>query len=139
MKRGGPLRRKTPLERGSRLKRSTRLAPRRERQRRSGRKLDPDFLAIVRTLPCVARDILGHVCFGPTDPDHLGPRPYGRKADDDTAVPLCRRAHEQRTDYPGPSSGIFREWPRAFMAEWKEHQIERARAAVAAIRARRAL
>jgi hypothetical protein len=126
------LRRKTPLERGARP------SPRRKKPRRSGRKLDPIFLEIARTLPCLAIEIDGHSCWGPTDPDHLGPHPLGRKADDDTAAPLCRGAHTERTDYPGPSSGIFRGWSGERMLAWKGYAIAKTRADVARILATRA-
>jgi hypothetical protein len=75
------------------LKRKARLKPRRSTPRKSGRKLWPEYLDAVRTLDCYA---CGRP--GPSDPDHQGPRPYGRKTDDDTAVPLCRMCHRWRTD-----------------------------------------
>lgn len=73
------------------LKRRTRLKRARSKPRKSERVLWPEYLDEVRRLPC-------YVCGkpGPSDPDHQGPHPYGRKADDDTAVPLDRRCHEKR-------------------------------------------
>jgi hypothetical protein len=81
------------VKRGKPLARKTRLSPRRKTPRRSGRVLDPDYLDRVRALPC-------YVCSkpGPSDPDHMGEHPYGRKADDDTCVPMCRVCHRMRTD-----------------------------------------
>lgn len=75
----------------SALKRKSRLNPRRSSPRKSGRVLWSEYLEVVRTLSC-------YVCGkpGPSDPDHMGPHPYGRKADDDTAVPLDRWCHEKR-------------------------------------------
>lgn len=76
------------------MKRRKRLKQRRSKPRRSLRKLWPEYLEAVRGLPCyVCGWDLCHV-----DPDHMGPRPYGRKADDDTAVPMCRYCHRYRTD-----------------------------------------
>lgn len=78
------------------LKRNKRLKPRRLKPRRSGRKLWPEYLAVVRTLPCyVCGRRLG------VEADHQGPRPFGRKADDDTTVPMCGGpggCHQRRTD-----------------------------------------
>ncbi len=75
------------------LKRKTRLKPKRSTPRKSGRVRDEAYLDAVRALPC-------YVCGweAPSDPDHQGEHPYGRKANDDTAVPMCRPCHSKRTD-----------------------------------------
>ena len=95
------LTRSAPLKRGKRLRR------RRETVRRSGRVRDTAFLAWVHTQRCMAAELLGpgHVCEGPIEADHAGARPLGRKADDATSIPLCLRAHRERTDF----AGAFRE------------------------------
>jgi len=106
------------------IKRKTRLKPRRSAPRKSGRKLWPEYLDAVRTLDCYA---CGRP--GPSDPDHQGPRPFGRKADDDTAVPMCRTCHHYRTDgyVYGPFEVVIRGMPVA-MRGWKRADKERMRA-----------
>ncbi len=66
----------------------------RSKPRRSGRVIDKAYLAWVRTQPCVHS---GPDCHGRVEASHLGERPFGRKADDDTAVPHCSNHHEQWT------------------------------------------
>jgi hypothetical protein len=107
------------------------LAPVRRRHRRSGRKRDPEFLALVHRLPCCARLVAGHRCEGPIEADHAGERPLGRKADDDTTIPLCMLGHRERTDFSGP----FRSWDRAAMRAWLDASIEATRTSVALMRA----
>lgn len=54
------------------------------------RALAPHYLAFVRSLPCA-------VCGRrPSEPDHVGPRGMGRKADDYRVVPLCHEHHMAR-------------------------------------------
>lgn len=72
----------------------------RKKARRTGRKLNPTFLAFVRTLRCCAH--LLSPCFGRVEADHVGWRPTGRKCDDVEAIPMCARHHDQRTDSQGP-------------------------------------
>jgi hypothetical protein len=36
--------------------------------------------------------------FGPSDPDHVGPRGVGQKTSDYNCIPLCRACHRHRTD-----------------------------------------
>lgn len=36
--------------------------------------------------------------FGPSDPDHVGPRGVGQKTSDYNCIPLCRACHRRRTD-----------------------------------------
>jgi hypothetical protein len=127
--------RRSPLRRGKALKRSTRLKPRRATPRRSGRVINTAYLAAVRTLPCYA-------CSkpAPSEPDHQGSRPYGRKADDDTAVPMCggpTGCHRMRTDGFLPDGfGGHRSWP---VTDWSFANKEQMRAwcdvAIAATRA----
>lgn len=96
---------------------------RRTKPRRSDRVRDPEFLAWVHTLPCAARAL--SPCYGPIEADHQGWRPFGRKADDVTAVPLCLLHHRQRTDFSGP----FRAWSREDMRIWLRANVEETQAA----------
>ncbi len=49
-----------------------------------------DHLAWVRTLSCVACPAPA-----PSEAAHFGPHPMGRKPDDDAALPLCARCHNE--------------------------------------------
>jgi hypothetical protein len=116
----------------SALKRTSGLRSRRATPRRSERERDVDWMAVVRTMTCCARSIDGHVCEGPIEADHAGSRPAGRKANDDTTIPLCRRAHRERTDF----SGIFRSWDKERMRAWLAEQVERTQAFITKLRER---
>lgn len=88
------------MKRSAPLQRRTRLRPRRATQRRSERVRDRAYMAWVRERPCV---LVGTgECAGRTEAHHAGGRPLGRKADDDTTIPLCRHHHARITDgaYP---------------------------------------
>lgn len=97
MKRSMPLKRSAPLRRGKPPK-AKRATP-----RRSERVRDPEFLAWVRTQPCALRDFTDAAgpCRGRVEANHLGKRPYGRKADDTTAAPFCQAHHQDWTDGRG--------------------------------------
>lgn len=138
------------MKRGGPLKRHTRLRQRRATPRRSGRVRDRDYLLAVKELPCCLRPddirvmsreptwesirgarllsdyVRGMIgpCDGPTEADHAGVRPVGRKADDDTAIPLCRRHHRERTDY----TGVFGMFNAALMRNWCDMAIAATRA-----------
>lgn len=73
-----------------------------------------DYMMAVKSLPCAAVIVPGHVCEGPIEADHAGPRGIGQKAHDGTVIPLCRLAHRQRTDF----SGVFRDWNQAKMRDF---------------------
>lgn len=96
------------LRRRTRLARTTGLRPRRRTQRRSERQRDSAYLAFVRGLPCA---LMGDDCAGRTEAHHAGRRPFGRKADDTTAIPLCSHHHERLTN-----AGWSRESRRALEA-----------------------
>ena len=128
LKRSAPLRRKAPLKRSKPPKRK------RSTPRRSARVRDPEYLQIVRGLACCAPPPMrpsdpAHFMNisreewnrheGPVEADHAGQRPVGRKADDSTAIPMCRRHHRMRTDY----SGCFAGWDAARMRAWCDQQI----------------
>lgn len=110
------------------LQRRTRLRPRRSTPRRSPRVYDDAYRAWVRRQPCAARDLPGHRCDGPIEGDHAGRRGLGYKADDDTMIALCTRAHRERTDF----AGLFRAWSQETMRSWLEAQIDHHRARYAA-------
>ena len=109
------------MRHGGPLKRKARLRERRATERKSGRVRDPEYMAKVRALPC-------YVCAWPqpVDADHQGEHPYGRKADDDTCVPMCRSCHGFRTDGKLPvvpfrfldGPGEWRNVGKAEMRQW---------------------
>ena len=107
----------------------TSLRRRRETPRRSERVRDVDYLAWVHTLTCAAAHLDGHVCEGPIEADHVGPRPLGRKCDDKLTIALCSLAHRQRTDFAGPFRSMDRAAMRRFVAQalldtadaWRRH------------------
>lgn len=76
------------------------------------RERDSAFMLWVKTLPCWARGL--SQCGGVIEADHAGARGLGRKADDDTCIPLCMLHHRQRTDFTGP----FKAWGRLRMRQW---------------------
>jgi hypothetical protein len=112
--------RRAPLARGKPLARARApMRQRRDQPRRSGRVRDVPYMVWVKTLACVARGLPGHVCAGPIEADHAGPRPLGRKADDRTCIPLCQLGHRERTDH----TGCFRFMSKAEMRSWLDGQI----------------
>lgn len=59
----------------------------------------PEFVAWVKRQPCL-------VCGEhPVDPHHAGQRAYGRRAHDETCVPLCPAHHREWHD----CTGFFRD------------------------------
>lgn len=108
MKRGAPLGRSTPLRR----KRWMRRRP--PRRLRTG---DPVYLALVRTLPCVARELTA--CSGPHEAHHAGRRGIGQKSKDRETCSLCRSHHRHFTDHTGP----FRGWTRAQRRLWQDANV----------------
>lgn len=121
------------------------IKPRRETPRRSGRVRDPAFAAFVHTMQRWCRRTLpGHRCprdlGGVSEADHMGERPTGRKADDDTQVHLCKQIHVARDAKVGREwreGGEFWDtergapWTREQMRAWMERGIADARAAYA--------
>lgn len=125
---------RSPMSRGSKpLRRKTWMKRRRSAPRRSDRVRDPEHMRIVRKLPCAVRTTLPTAstkCTGRVQADHAGQRPYGRKADDATCIPLCRHHHGERTDF----TGTFKGWTREQMRAWLDgtivltvHQVQRLR------------
>ena len=114
MKRSPAPKRKTPLKR------------KRSKPRRSERQRDFVFLAWVHTQECrVARQAASAFdCDGPIEADHAGKRPMGRKADDDTCIPLCRGHHVGRHAVRGM---WFEGFTRAEMRQWLDDAIAETR------------
>lgn len=106
------LRRKTPMRRSSQM-RSGKWTKYRSRPR------DIAYMTWVRQQSCHADWMSG--CSGNVEADHAGHRGVGRKATDDTCIPLCQRHHRQRTDFSGP----FKGWNKAMMRGWLDGAITR--------------
>lgn len=117
--------RRKPLLRGSSPRRTSRPPSHRKAGPRRGRVLDPEYPALVRQLPCAAR-FLNHQCADRIEAHHMGTRGLGQKADDRTAVPLCRRAHRAWHDCTGPFAG----WPKVKRRAFAEESIARTQRAV---------
>ncbi len=116
------------MKRGKPLKRKTWMPQRRAKPRRSSRARNRAHLGIVHTLPCwLAATDKRHRCQGPMEADHAGRRGMGQKSHDHEAIPLCQRAHRQRTDW----AGIFRPWGKERMRRWLEDGIAWTRAQLA--------
>ena len=87
---------------------------------------DIPYMLAVKQLPCCIAHL--HICRGLVEADHAGERPLGRKAADDTCIPLCRYGHQCRH----ARAGYFRDFTRAQMREWCDARIAETRATVAA-------
>lgn len=131
MKRSGFIKRRTSLRRGPwrRGKRAKSSYRRRERF--------VDYMLWVKTLPCMVSQIgiafapSGEVlivqlrspradCYGEVQADHAGRRAFGRKAHDNTCIPLCREHHDERTMGHGAFRGLTLEQKR----EWNAFAIK---------------
>lgn len=115
---------------GGYIKRYTRLKARRDRKRRSARQRDTEYMLRVKQLPCCA--------YAPSDPacysagkvihaHHAGQRAGGRKADDDTCIPLCEEHHRNWHD----ARGRFYGWTRDQRRTWADARIAETRAKLA--------
>lgn len=92
------------------LKRKTPLRARRPATRKSGRVRDPGYMQRVRGLRCCAFTLWPWaICDGSVEAHHAGARAAGRKADDDTCIPLCTGHHRQWHAASGVFSGLTRE------------------------------
>lgn len=125
MKRGGYIKRRTPLRQTKQ-----RLAIRSLRQRTKPNPWrDEERLAWVRKQPCSLIGWPGHRCWGPLDPHHAGrgraePDPELRKTCDRTAIPICRGGHREIECLEGP----FKGWTKARTRELQDRLIARAQA-----------
>lgn len=108
-----PLKRKTYLKRKTPLRSVGKTSYRR-------RTRDFDFMHYVLWKPCELKDLEGAgTCEGRVQADHVGWRPYGQKAPDDTCIALCEKHHRQRTNY----FGYFRNWTGHEMRTWCDRLI----------------
>lgn len=103
-----------PLKRYTQLKRRKPMRAKRAAPRKSERKRDPRFLEFVRERPCIAMGLTDTRCLGRVHAHHAGPRPHGRKADDDTCIPLCAKHHARYHDtgkvFPSLNKEEHRMW-----------------------------
>lgn len=83
----------------------------------TGRTMNAEYREFVLGLPCRFAGV--HRCEGRVEGHHAGRRPHNRKADDDTMVPLCSRAHR---DYEH-GSGVFYSLNKDQRREWAERAI----------------
>lgn len=107
--------------------------PQRRRTKYASRARNLDYMRWVKTLPCaLARPLdklppewLGGLspcpaAYVPTEAHHAGRRALGRKASDDTCIPLCSFHHAALTDRRKP----FRGWPRGAVKAWELAMVE---------------
>lgn len=99
-----------------------------------GRVLHSERLAYIALLPCIARG-LGDPCKGPIEVAHVGrvfdpdQRALGRKADDDTCIPLCRWHHLTHGGGIGGKGPPFRAMTDECFTRWTWDAVEKVRAA----------
>lgn len=102
-----------------------------DRSRYARRPRNMAFIGFVWTLPCTVRveapdpARAPSACWGRIEADHMGERALGRKAEDDTCVPICEQHHRERTDH----SGSFRHLTRDQLRPWRARAIARTQAA----------
>jgi hypothetical protein len=112
VKRGKQLTRKAPLRR-------TRMQRRPGSTKYARRERHIEYMLWVKTLPCSAQSLPGHVCHGAIEADHaMWEHGKGEKCHDSECIPLCKRGHEQKTAYSGPGGGPFRTWSQDQMRAW---------------------
>lgn len=103
-------------------------------------------MTLVRKLPCVVRQWTDAIiqglargihqlppptpCYGRVQADHAGSRALGRKAPDDTCIPMCEQHHEERTDY----KRTFRGFSKDEMRAWNDWAIQKTRGDVDELR-----
>lgn len=75
----------------------------------------------VRTLPCL---MSSPDCGWGVEAHHAGSRAFGRRAHDETCIPLCGFHHRCFHDASGP----FKSWKKAQRREWTAEQIENTQA-----------
>lgn len=120
MKRGAPLRRRTPLARGPmRRRRGSTSYSRRER--------DTDRMGWCRTQPCALAEPpiaswagpLPDACRRHVEAHHAGAHGLSNKSPDDTVIPLCDHHHDDLTD----RRGVFSGWPIGALRVWQDAMI----------------
>jgi len=94
-----PLRRSTPFPQGLPPKRRVPVYKKRFRPRR-GADRSPDYLAWIRTLPCVvcSRVSGGTIVIVAAHTNALGPRGLSQKTSDFSAIPVCSAHHQHGPD-----------------------------------------
>lgn len=93
-----PLRR-SPMRRVSKKRAARRASP-------EGRE-DAEYLAKVRSLPCVICQAFGMTQNSPTEAHHVkSGRFSGRRTPDKMAIPLCHSHHNKLRPYPGDEDKI---------------------------------
>jgi hypothetical protein len=88
-----------------------------------GRVHDQRFLDWCHLQPCVLGNVAGaqpcRYIGGMPEANHAGKRPKGRKADDDTCLPMCNRHHEDYTLH----LHFFAARPDGWRDAWRAQQI----------------
>lgn len=146
---------RSPLKRGKPLVRKTRLRAK-GKGKYARRPRDKEHMRLVRKLPCYAQlfafgawlldpgpDVMAIVdkmranvagfspCYGPIQADHMGRRAFGHKSKDAECVPMCKKHHDQRTDY----KGLFKDFNAEEMRYFCDAAIDWAAFEVAELRA----
>lgn len=87
---------------------------------------DPQYMTWVRGLGCLF-EATSYSCDGPIDAHHAGiNKGMGRKADDDTCIPLCRKHHQDLECLTGVASFKLG-WDKAVRRAFHEQAIEAVR------------
>jgi len=93
-----------------------------KRTKYARRERDTPYMMAVKALPCAAVSfdmpwpIDNHTpCSHVVEADHMGDRGRGKKAADDTCVPMCSRHHAERGDH----TGRFRHATKDQLRTWR--------------------
>ncbi len=109
-----PLKRKTPMRRAPFRGKASGKSSYRRRER------DLVYMAWVLTQPCLLRSVAdAGPCYGRVQADHAGARALGKKAPDNTCIPLCLKHHHDRTVYVG----YFKDHDAKAMRAWCDWQV----------------
>jgi hypothetical protein len=85
------------------------------------------FVLWVKTLPCCAHSFDPTCSAGYVEAHHAGDRPFGRKAHDETCIPLCTKHHREWHD----AGGVFRFWKKDQRRSWRDEMVAKTTAAFA--------
>jgi hypothetical protein len=112
--------------------------PKKKRTAYATRERDTPYMLWCKLLPCLLAPYqhlaaIG-ACDGPTEADHAGERALGRKAPDNTVIPLCRLHHVARHI---KGNDFFRGLDKAHTSIWLDAMINQVqhRAGVASLSA----
>lgn len=88
--------------------------------RYSDRPRDPAYMSWVRRQRCAVAVELRtpSQCGGPVEAHHAGERGFGKKAPDDTCIPLCMRHHREYHDVLGFFFLLTKAERRTMADEW---------------------